>query len=118
MERFVEDYGLDKTVKGDNIDSIFEPFLKEAHRILKDDGLIFVKLSDFVHNHKYQWTLVSFVNAVNEMEGLTPTDLIIKCDPSAGNLQSSKWKNSYHARKAHCWWIVVRKGKCEPRKNY
>ena len=110
---FVQRYGLNKTTKGDNVFEIFKPFLAEATRILKQEGLIFVKLSDFVHNHKYQWALVAFVNAVNEINGLTPTDLIIKCDPSAGNLKSGMWVNSHHVRKAHCWWIVVRKGKCE-----
>lgn len=118
LKPFVKNYGLDKSVKGYNIDEIFEPFLKEAHRILMNDGLIFVKLADFVHSHNYQWTLVSFINAVKSIKGLTATDLIIKCDPSAGNLASGRWKNSFHARKAHCWWIVVRKGKCEPKQKY
>jgi len=114
LQSFVEMYGLQNSVKAENIDSIFEPFLIEAKRILKDEGLIFVKLIDFVHNSRYQWTLVSFVNAINNVDGLTATDLIIKCDPSAGTLMSSKWKNAYHSRRSHCWWIIVRKGKCVP----
>jgi len=117
LKHFVKNYGLNNTVSGDNIDSIFVPFLFEAKRILKDDGLIFAKLADFVHNHNYQWTLVSFINAIRSINGLTPTDLIIKCDPSAGNLSSSKWENCYHARRSFCWWVIVRKGKCEPDKN-
>lgn len=118
LPSYVADYGLKHTVSADNISSIFEPFLVEAKRILVNDGLVFVKLSDFVHNHRYQWTLVDFINAVQKTDGLTATDLIIKRDPCAGNLKSGKWIKSHHARRAHCWWIVVRKGKCEPRKDY
>lgn len=118
LQHFVSNYGLAKTVKGDNINSIFEPFLQEASRILMDDGLIFAKLADFVHNHKYQWTLVDFVSAVKNTGTLTPTDLIIKRDPCAGNLKSGKWVRCHHARRSHCWWIVVRKGKCEPKQSY
>ena len=118
MESFAQRYGLHQTVKGDNIDPFFKPFLAEAARILKNDGLIFAKLCDFVHNHMYQWSLVSFVNAVRDTPGLTPTDLIVKCDPAAGRLTSSKWVNSHHARRSHCWWIVVRKGGCEPSRSY
>lgn len=115
MARFVKDYGLDRTVKGDNINEFFVPFLIEARRILCDDGLVFAKLTDFVHNHRYQWTLVDWVNAVRSVDGLTATDLIIKRDPSAGNLTSGRWEACHHARRSHCWWSVVRKGKCEPR---
>lgn len=116
--QYIIDYGLKHTVKGDNISSVFPLFLTEANRILMDDGLIFVKLSDFVHNHKYQWTLVDFVQSVRNCDGLTATDLIIKRDPCAGNLKSGRWIKSHHARRAHCWWVVVRKGKCEPKNNY
>lgn len=118
LKHFVKNYGLKQTVSGDNISSVFTPFLTEARRILMDDGLMFAKLADFVHNHKYQWTLVDFVDAVRATPDLTATDLIIKCDPCAGNLKSGKWERSYHARRAHCWWVVVRKGRCEPKKNY
>lgn len=118
LQHFVKNYGLDKSVIGDNISSIFVPFLNEANRILKKDGLIFAKLADFVHNHKYSWTLVDFVNAVNSIDGLTPCDLIIKCDPCAGNLKSGKWKKAHHARRSHCWWVIVRKGKCESSQEY
>lgn len=115
MQPFVKRYGLKVSTDTENIKGIFPEFLVEAKRVLKPEGLIFVKLSDYVHNHKYQWILVDFINEVRKIDGLTPTDLIIKRDPSAGNLKSGKWNVSHHARKAHCWWIIVRKGKCESR---
>lgn len=112
-EQYKRDYGLEKSTTGDNIATIFPAFLAEALRVLKTDGLIFAKLKDFVHNHNYQWMLVEWVTAVKELDGLTPCDLIVKRDPCGGNLTSSLWQTCHHVRNVHCWWSVVRKGKCE-----
>ena len=117
MERFVGNYGLGHAPKGDNISAYFPPFLTESVRVLSTEGLIFAKLKDFVHNHAYQWTLADFINAVRATPGLTPCDLIVKLDPNGGGLKSSKWKKAHHARNAHCWWVVVRKGRCESRRK-
>jgi hypothetical protein len=112
-EGMIENYGLAKSCHGDGISSLHASFLKEAKRTLKKNGLAFCKLKDFVHNHKYQWTLTDFISQVREAE-LTPCDLIVKRDPAGGNLKSSKWKNAYHARNCHCWWVIIRNGRCEP----
>lgn len=117
LPQYVRDYGLGQAPRGDNISSYFAPFLSEAARVLRPDGLIFAKLKDFVHNHLYQWTLTDFVAAVRAQDGLTPCDLIVKRDPSGGALTSSKWKKAHHVRNVHCWWVIVRKGKCESRIN-
>lgn len=117
MARFVGNYGLSHAPKGDNIAAYFPPFLKEAARVLRREGLIFAKLKDFVHNHAYQWMLAEFVMAARAQEGLTPCDLIVKRDPNGGGLKSSKWQKVHHVRNAHCWWIVVRKGRCETRRK-
>jgi SAM-dependent methyltransferase len=108
-------YGLAHAPRGDNISSLFAPALAEIERVLTPDGLALCKLKDFVHNHAYQWSLVDFIAAVRDQPGLTACDLIVKRDPCGGNLKSGRWKKAYHARNAHCWWIVVRKGRCEPR---
>lgn len=98
---------------GDDVSKMFRPFLREAKRVLRPKGLILAKIIDLVHNHRQQWQQVAFVNAVRKV-GLTPCDMLIKCDPSAGNLHSSKWRKINHLRKAHCYWIVVRNShKCE-----
>ena len=114
-QRFAKSFGLHRSSKEDNIGLLHEPFLKEAARVLKPDGLVFAKIKDYVHNHAYQWNLEIF-NRIVRKTGLTPCDLIIKRDPAGGNLKSGRWKRVHHARNSHCYWVVVRKGKCEPRK--
>ena len=113
----VRRYGLAHSASADNISACFQPFLVAAERVLSTDGLVFAKLKDFVHNHRYQWTLTDFICAVRAQHGLTPCDLIIKRDPSGGGLKSSKWINAHHVRNAHCYWVVVRKGKCEAKNH-
>ena len=108
------DYGLRSAVKGDNVAAYFPAFLVEAARVLRPGGLVFAKLKDYVHNHRYQWMLVEWVCAVRATPGMTPCDLIVKRDPCGGNLKSGRWKKAHHVRNAHCWWAVVRKGRCEP----
>jgi len=108
-------YGItddDPLRDGDNITPLFEPFLKEAKRILKPKGIILAKLIDLVHNHQYQWHHIDFINCVKKI-GLTPCDLVIKSDPMSANLKSSKWENVFHFRRKHTYWIIVRKGSCE-----
>ncbi len=113
-QRFANGYGLHMSVAQDNIASMHEPFLTEAKRVLKDDGLVFAKIKDYIHNHRYQWNLQLF-NAVVSSVGLTPCDLVIKRDPCGGNMRSGRWKKAHHAKNVHCYWVVVRKGRCEPK---
>jgi SAM-dependent methyltransferase len=111
-------YGLDATGdyrQGDNIHPLFAPFLTEARRVLSPDGIVVAKIADLVHNHRYQWQHVAFINAAESL-GMTVCDAVIKVDPTAGNLKSSKWVNVNHFRRGHCYWLVVRTGsKCEKR---
>jgi len=115
LGQYVDGYGLALSAKSDNIGELHAPFLAEAKRVLKHDGLIFAKIKDYVHNHKYQWNLELFNAAVREA-GLTPCDLIIKRDPCGGNLKSGRWHKAHHAKNTHCFWVVVRNSKrCEPK---
>lgn len=93
--------------EGSNISKLFEPFLIEAKRVLVPNGIILAKIADLTHNHRYQWQHVDFINEVNSC-GMTACDMLVKEDPNAGNLLSSKWKNIKHLRKSHSFWIVVR----------
>ena len=117
LRRYAKDYGLERSCGGDNIASLHATFLAEAKRVLCPDGLIFAKIKDYIHNHRYQWNLEYF-NAAVRAVGLTPCDLIIKRDPCGGNLKSGRWKKAHHAKNVHCYWVVVRNGRCEPRLNF
>lgn len=109
-------FGLTRTCDGENNVSMFSGMLNEAKRVLRADGMIFAKIKDYVHNHKYQWNLEAWNREVRAA-GLTPCDLIIKRDPCGGNLKSGRWKRRHHARNVHCYWSVVRNGRCEPRRT-
>lgn len=99
--------------QGDNVSPLFYDFLIEAKRVLAPGGIVIAKIADLVHNHRYQWQHVDFINAANAA-GMTACDVVVKGDPAAGNLKSSKWKNVKHFRRGHCYWIVVRAGRrCE-----
>jgi hypothetical protein len=105
-----ERYGLisdDFLRDGDNVSPIFYPMLMEAKRVLVDGGICIVKIADFVHNHRFQWQMVDLINTARKID-MTPCDLAIKTNNSSGNLSSSKWKNVYHLRRAHSYFVCIR----------
>jgi len=113
LQRYGQDYGLGFSVKASNVQALFLPFLVEAARVLKKDGLIFAKIKDYIHNHQYQWNLHAFVDKVRSVE-MMPCDLIIKRDPCGGNLKSGRWQKAHHAKNVHCYWVVIRNSRyCE-----
>jgi hypothetical protein len=106
-------YGITANIPlrgGDNVCPMFKPFLLEARRVLKPEGIVIAKIGDLVHNHRQQFQGVEFINCTREV-GLCPCDLLIKVRTS--NLNSSKWKSVRHLRKTHSYFFVVRKGGCE-----
>lgn len=98
---------------GDNVSPLFTPFFSSAKKILISNGIILAKISDMVHNHKYQWQHIDLIISA-QREGLTPCDMIVKKSASGGKLRSSKWENQYHTRRCHSYWIVLRNSnRCE-----
>lgn len=96
---------------GYNLTHTFRPFLKEAYRVLRKEGVLFCKIADYVHGHRYQWAHIEVVNAAAEI-GFTPCDCIIKV--RKGPITDPRWKKAHHARRQHCYWLVFRKSKkCE-----
>jgi hypothetical protein len=96
---------------GYNFTHTFRPFLKEAFRVLRGDGVLFCKIADYVHGHRFQWAHVELVNAAAEV-GFTACDCIVKI--RKGPITDPRWKKAHHARRQHCYWIVLRKSKkCE-----
>jgi SAM-dependent methyltransferase len=89
----------------------FPPFLREAYRVLKPEGILFCKIADYVHHHRYQWAHIEVVTAATEV-GLVPCDCIVKV--RKGPIIDPKWKTAHHSRRQHCYWLVFRKSeKCE-----
>jgi hypothetical protein len=98
-----------------NLSYLYPPFLKQAKRVLKQNGLLLAKITDMVNNHKSKWPHCDFMRMAEEA-GFTVCDLIVKI--RNGPMVSTKWKEAHHARKRHCYWIVCRNGDdCERRSS-
>jgi SAM-dependent methyltransferase len=67
----------------------FPPFLKEAYRVLRPEGVLFCKIADYVHHHRYQWAHIEMVNAANA-QGFTACDCIVKIRKAP--IIDPKWK--------------------------
>lgn len=111
---FQERFGLRlKSSKetGYTLSFMYLPFVKEASRVLRPDGVLFCKVTDYVHNHRLQWAHIDLIQAAVTV-GLRPCDCIVKI--RQGPIIDPKWKRAHHARRHHCYWIVFRKSsKCE-----
>lgn len=89
----------------------YPPFLREAYRVLKPEGILLCKISDYVHDHQYHWAHVDLVQAA-QAAGFRPCDCIIKI--RKGPIIDPKWKTAHHSRRRHCYWLVLRKSEdCE-----
>jgi hypothetical protein len=96
---------------GYNFTHLYAPFVREAFRVLEQEGMLFCKIADYVHNHRYQWAHVEMVRAA-ALAGFCPCDCIVKI--RKGPIVDPKWKTAHHARRQHCFWLVFRKSnKCE-----
>ena len=94
---------------------LYPPFLDQAYRVLKPEGLLLAKITDMVNNHRSRWAHRDFMNMA-ERSGFTVCDLIVKV--REGPMRSNRWKNAHHARKRHCFWIICRKSiHCERPRN-
>ncbi len=114
---YAEEYGIIGPTKGrekKNISGMFRPFLIQAKRVLKKEGIILVKICDLIQGRKYQWQHVDLINIARELD-ITACDMAIKS--RSGSIISSKWENQYHLRKSHSFWIVLRLKGCQRRRE-
>jgi len=89
----------------------YPPFVREAYRILKPEGILLCKITDYIHDHQYQWAHVDFIQAARAV-GFTACDCIVKT--RKGPIIDPKWKIAHHSRRQHCYWLIFRKSdKCE-----
>ena len=94
-------FGLDEFNEG------YEDFMREAHRVLVDNGILLAKISDYVHHHRYRWAHIEAVQAATN-SGFTACDLIVKVR-KAGALIDPRWETAHHSRRIHTYWIIFRK---------
>lgn len=111
---FVERFGLgmkSSSENGYNFSHLYRAFAIEAHRVLLPEGILFCKITDYIHNHTYQWAHIEMVQAA-VTAGLHPCDCIVKV--RKGPIVDPRWKLAHHSRRQHCYWLVFRKSaKCE-----
>jgi hypothetical protein len=89
----------------------YPAFMREAWRVLINDGVLLCKIADYVHNHRYQWAHVDLIRAGQDV-GFTACDCIIKV--RKGPIIDPKWKIAHHSRRQHSYWIIFRKShRCE-----
>ncbi len=97
--------------QGYNFSHTFPPFMREAWRVLKSEGLLLCKITDYIHHHRYQWAHVELIQAAQTV-GFRACDCIVKI--RKGPIIDPKWKVAHHTRRQHCYWLVFRKSaKCE-----
>ena len=113
-KRFDIDFGA--TVEcgkqhGWTLSYLYPPFLQQARRVLRKDGLLLAKITDMVNNHRSRWAHCDYMRMAEEA-GFVVCDLIVKVRERP--MVSTRWKRAHHARKRHCFWIVCRNGtRCE-----
>jgi SAM-dependent methyltransferase len=89
----------------------YPAFLREAWRVLRNEGILLCKIADYVHNHQYQWAHVELIDAARRASFIA-CDCIIKV--RNGPILDPRWKVAHHTRRQHCYWLVFRKsGRCE-----
>jgi SAM-dependent methyltransferase len=89
----------------------YPPFLEEAYAVLRPEGILLCKITDYIHHHQYQWAHVDFIQAARQA-GFRACDCIIKI--RKGPIIDPKWKVAHHSRRQHAYWLVFRKSsKCE-----
>jgi SAM-dependent methyltransferase len=89
-----------------NLNHLYKPFVREAFRVLRPKGVLFCKITDYIHDHRYQWAHVELMQAAVAV-GFCACDCIVKV--RKGPIIDPKWKKAHHARRHHCYWLVFRK---------
>lgn len=96
---------------GYNFSHLYPAFVQEAYRVLKPEGILFCKITDYIHHHRYQWAHVEIILAA-AAAGFKACDCIIKI--RKGPIIDPRWKKAHHTRRQHCYWLIFRKSKiCE-----
>jgi hypothetical protein len=96
---------------GYNFGHLYPSFMREAYRTLIEEGVLFCKITDYIHHHQYQWAHVSLIEAASAV-GFRACDCIIKIRTAP--IIDPRWKVAHHSRRQHSYWLIFRKSaKCE-----
>lgn len=93
-----------------DITHLFAPTLAQAVRVLKRHGVMLTKIIDGVHRGRYRHQYVDYVVAVRATPGLTACEPLIKEERRAETMTGHNWQVVHHARRAHTYWAVAKKG--------
>lgn len=87
--------------------------LKEAYRLLENDGILVFKTQDTVSSGKNHFSHCVVMNMAQKI-GFYPIDLFVLLAKNRINsFSKNKWKNQRHARKYHSFFWVFKKTKCK-----
>jgi hypothetical protein len=79
--------------------------MSEAHRVLKEGGLLFVKTQDEIECGKQRWTHIEVMQAAEAL-GLECLDLFVMVQAGGPPVQ---YAEQLHARKRHIYMVVMGK---------
>ncbi len=97
--------------QGYSFSHLYPPFVREAYRVLKAEGILLCKITDYIHDHRYQWAHLDLIQAATAA-GFRACDCIVKI--RRGPIIDPRWKIAHHSRRQHCYWLVFRKSaRCE-----
>jgi tRNA G10 N-methylase Trm11 len=92
-----------------NIMSLYKDGMKEANRILRDGGQLWVKCKDTLSSDRQRWSHINVFN-MSESLGMYARDLFILIPPSPLSVTTNRWARQLHARKTHSYLWVFETG--------
>lgn len=104
-ERYQNSNTTSKMYHADIMSVLYGGGIKEGHRVLKEDGYLFVKCQDEIESGYQRWSHIEIYNIAINL-GFYGKDLFILKPPSIPGIQN---KNQKHARKSHSYLWVFQK---------
>jgi SAM-dependent methyltransferase len=105
--QFAAVYGTGVAVaKNGGLAHTYPPFLNEARRVLRPEGLLLAKLADCTHRSRFQFATAEFYSAAKEFGFELQGNNIL---PRKNVIIDPKWKKARHPRQNHSTWMAFRK---------
>lgn len=100
-------YGLASApTRTQGVIELYREGMREAHRVLRDGGVLTVKCQDTVQDGRQIWVHTRLMQTGEDL-GFAVRDLVV-VTPSS--VTRSRWARQRHLRKAHSYFLVFRKG--------